>query len=131
ELLAVEQLAVGRRVHARVVEQGGVEDRRIDLLALARAVAVIETLEAGDGAQVPVPEVAARAHTEEGPAAVPHAAVLELRAAQRVAGLVVSAQLGAGAVLEGARVEIDDAGVDRPHLLVLDAEALGGAGPHV
>ena len=64
-------------------------------------------------------------------AAVPRAAVLPHRAAERVGRLVVAAERGARAVLERTRVQVDHGRVDRAHLLVLDAESLGRAGAHV
>src|SRR5204862_2629756 len=54
----LEALPVGRGVEASGCEQRSVDDRRVDLLALASAVAVIQRLDHGDGRQEAVAEVA-------------------------------------------------------------------------
>ena len=101
-------------------------------LPLAGALAVAQRLDDGGGRDDPVAGVAVGRHLPDRRRAVVRAARLVRRAGQGVAHLVVARQRRARPVaLEAAGVAVDDRRVDRPRLLVADAEALGDAGAHV
>src|SRR3546814_9248025 len=91
------------------IEQRGVDDRGIDELAFAGAVAVIERIADRDRRQEPVASIAEAGEapqrtTVDARFAATHAAVLELDAGQAGAGLVIAGQAGAYAAIAAARV---------------------------
>jgi hypothetical protein len=130
--LALWSSAVGRGECVRVEQHARVEDRRVDELPLAGALAVEECLHDRVGRQHPVPRVAERDRVPDRWRAVVRPAGLVLRAGECVAHLVVAGQRGARAVLlEPSRVAVHDPRVQSDGVLVPDAEPLGDAGAHV
>ena len=125
-------LPSGRANVVAVEQHADVEDRRVHELPLAGAVAVAQRLDHRGRRDDAVAGVAVRRHLPDRRRAVVRAAGLVGGAGEGVAHLVVARQRRARPVaLEAAGVAVDDRRVDRPGLLVADAEPLGDAGAHV
>src|SRR3546814_11529913 len=92
------------------IEQRGVDDRGIDELAFAGAVAVIERIADRDRRQEPVARIAEageapQRNTVDARFAATHAAVLELYAVQAGAGLVLAGTAGRYSAVDAAERE--------------------------
>jgi hypothetical protein len=112
-------------------QQGRVDDRGADALALPGALAVVQRLRHRDRPQVAVAGVA---HVHPAPQrrrAQAAGAVLVFRSGQGVGGLVGAGPGRARAVLEAAGVAVNELREPCPQLLVTEAEPLGRTGPHV